>query len=92
MIKSIQHKGLRLYYEKADGSKLPAEQLRKIVRTFDALDAVSTVDDILALGAGIHKLSGDLKDYWSIKVSPNYRIIFRFEAGDIFDIDYLDYH
>jgi proteic killer suppression protein len=37
-------------------------------------------------------LTGGLKDFWSIKVSPNYRIIFRFEDGDIFDVDYLDYH
>ncbi len=40
----------------------------------------------------IYKLTGDLVDYWSIKVIPNYRIIFRFENGDIYDIDFLDYH
>ena len=46
----------------------------------------------MALGSGIHKLSGDLSDFWSIKVSVNYRIIFKFDNGDVFEVDYLDYH
>ncbi|WP_310590138.1 type II toxin-antitoxin system RelE/ParE family toxin [Dyadobacter soli] len=58
----------------------------------DQLDALTCVDDILQLGSGVHKLTGDLSDFWSIKVSPNFRIIFRFENGDVHDVDYLDYH
>ena len=92
MIATINHKNLRIYFEEGNGSKLPHEQLSKIARILSALDAVSSEDDIKTLGSGIHKLSGNLKEYWSIKVSANYRIIFRFEAGDIFDVDYLDYH
>jgi len=92
VIVTINHKNLRLYFEEADGSKLPHEQLKKISRILTALDAVSSEDDIKALGSGIHKLTGNLKDFWSIKVSANYRIIFRLKDGDIFDVDYLDYH
>lgn len=92
MIESIKHKGLRLYYEEGIGLKLPPEQLNKIARILDALDAVSSEQDIKALGLGIHKLSGNMKDFWAIKVNANYRIIFRLEAGNIYDVDYLDYH
>jgi proteic killer suppression protein len=92
VIQTIRHKNLRLYFEEGNGAKLPYEQLAKIARILTALDAISSEDDIKALGSGIHKLTGGLKDFWSIKVSPNYRIIFRFEDGDIFDVDYLDYH
>ncbi len=92
MIVTISHKNLRSYFEDGNGSKLPHEQLLKIARILSALDAVSSEEDIKALGSGIHKLTGNLKDFWSIKVSANYRIIFRFEAGDIFDVDYTDYH
>ncbi len=92
MIVSISHKYLRKYFEDGNGSKLPHEQLTKIARILSALEAISTEDDIKALGSGIHKLAGNLKDYWSIRVSANYRIIFRFEKGDILDIDYIDYH
>ena len=92
MIKSIRHKGLLLYYTEGNGAKLPANQLAKISRILDAMDAISSEDDIKQLGSGIHKLLGGLKDFWSIKVSANYRIIFRFEDGNIHDVDYLDYH
>ena len=92
MILSINHKGLRLYYEDGNGSKLSSEYLKKIARILTSLDAVTSEDDIIALGSGIHKLSGDLSDFWSIKVSVNYRIIFKFDNGDVFEVDYLDYH
>jgi len=42
-----------LYYEEGRGSKLPADQLAKIARILDALDAVTSEDDIKALGSGI---------------------------------------
>ena len=92
MIVSIRHKGLRHYYEEGKGAKLPADQLSKISRILDALDAVCCDDDIRALGSGIHKLSGEMKDFWSIKVSANYRITFRLENGNVHDVDYQDYH
>jgi proteic killer suppression protein len=92
MIQTINHKGLRLFFEKGNGSKLPAEYLSRIALILDALDAVSSEDDIKALGGGIHRLAGNYAGFWSIKVSPNYRIIFRYVKGDIYDVDYVDYH
>jgi proteic killer suppression protein len=92
MIETIRSKALRLYYEDGNGAKLPHEQLAKIARILSALDAISSEDDIRQLGSGIHKLTGDMKDFWSIKVSANYRIVFRFEEGNVFDVDYIDYH
>lgn len=92
MILSIRHKGLLLYYEKGDRSKLPGQYLRKINRIFDQLDALTTEEDIKQIGQGIHKLTGNLSEFWSIKVTPNYRIIFRFADGEVSDVDFIDYH
>jgi proteic killer suppression protein len=92
MIQTITHKGLRLFFEKGNGSRLPSEYLTKIGLILDALDAVTSEDDIKALGGGIHRLTGNYAGFWSIKVSPNYRIVFRYSKGDIFDVDYIDYH
>ena len=92
MIVTIRHKSLRLFYEEGNGAKLPHDQLSKISRILSSLDAVTSDNDIIALGSGIHKLTGNMKEYWSVKVSANYRIIFRFEDGDVFDVDYIDYH
>lgn len=92
LILSIIHKGLRLYYEDGNGSKLSSEYLREIARILTSLDAVPSEGDIVALGFRIHKLLGDLSNFWSIEVSANYRIIFKFDNGDVFEVDYLDYH
>lgn len=92
MIVNIKHKGLRRFYERADGSGLPAPYLRKINRILDQLDAVTSETDILQMGSGIHALSGDRFGFWALHISGNYRIIFRFTDGDIYDVDYLDYH
>lgn len=56
------------------------------------LDAAARPEDMDYPGSGLHKLSGDLKEFWSVKVNANYRIIFRFEDGHAFDVDYRDYH
>lgn len=92
MILSIRHKALRQYYETGNGKGLPADQLRKIARILTALDAVTSENDIVQLGSGIHRLKGDYKGFWAISVSGNYRILFRFEIPDIVDVNYLDYH
>lgn len=92
MVVNIVHKGLRMYYEEGNGQKLPSAQLRKIRRIFDILDAVSSEDDIKSLGYGIHKLKGSYSGFRALSVTGNYRIIFRINKGDIYDVDYLDYH
>ena len=43
-------------------------------------------------GWRLHPLTGALKGFWSISVTGNWRLIFRFEDGDVYDVDYLDYH
>jgi proteic killer suppression protein len=43
-------------------------------------------------GYRLHPLKGSLKGYWSVTVSDNWRIVFRFEEGDALDVDFTDYH
>ena len=43
-------------------------------------------------GYRLHRLSGDLSDFWSVTVSRNWRLIFRFDAGNAHDVDLVDYH
>ena len=92
MIKTIKHKGLRLLFEKGDASKLPASQIEKIEDILSALNIATVKEDMNFPGSGFHELKGDLKDFCSVKVSGNYRIIFRLESGHVYDVNYLDYH
>ena len=43
-------------------------------------------------GYGLHPLRGDLRGMWSISISGNWRITFRFDDGDVYDVDLVDYH
>ncbi|WP_374950688.1 type II toxin-antitoxin system RelE/ParE family toxin [Mucilaginibacter sp.] len=94
MIQGFKHKGLRLLWEQGKSSKLPADQISRIERMLDIIDSAQLVPE--DFGAfqnwNIHKLSGELKDFWRLKVNKNYRIIFRFDGQHAFDLDYIDYH
>ncbi|MDB5231038.1 MAG: plasmid maintenance system killer [Chitinophagaceae bacterium] len=92
MIQSIRHKGLLQFYAEGKTAKLPKEQFSKIARILSALDAISSEKDIMALGLNAHPLKGTYKGFWSLQVTGNYRLIFRWIPPDVFDVDYLDYH
>jgi proteic killer suppression protein len=92
MIISFKHKGLRIFYEKGDPSKLQPQHIRKIQNILTRLDAATNAEMLKVPGYDFHKLSGDLKDFWSVKVDKNYRIIFKFKGENACDVDYLDYH
>jgi proteic killer suppression protein len=68
------------------------EHVAKVGRILSRLDAAPTVADVDAPGFRLHPLKCELKSFWAVHVSANWRIIFRFEDGDAFDVDLLDYH
>ncbi|MDO6429653.1 type II toxin-antitoxin system RelE/ParE family toxin [Flavitalea sp. BT771] len=92
MIASFQHKGLKLFYDKGNASKLQAAHVAKIRLILTRLDAAKNIADMNVPGYGLHQLTGNLAGCWAVKVSGNYRIIFRFIGEDAHDADYLDYH
>jgi proteic killer suppression protein len=94
MILNFKHKGLRLLWEEGKSSKLPTDQIAKIERMLEVIDSIQKVPEDFAAfqNWNLHKLSGDLNDYWSLKVNKNYRIIFKFDGQNAFDVDYTDYH
>ena len=67
----------------------PGAKLRLILT---ALEAAENVNHMRVPAFRLHKLTGKLKGFWSVWVSGNWRVIVRFENGEAFDIDYLDYH
>jgi proteic killer suppression protein len=94
MIQSIKHKGLKLLWETGKGSKLPSDLVTRIEMMLEVIDSLQQVpQDFEAFrNWNVHKLSGELKEYWSLKVNKNFRIIFRFDGKHVLDVDFLDYH
>jgi proteic killer suppression protein len=58
-----------------------------------ALDSAATIADIGAMpGWRLHALKGDLAGQWSLTVTRNWRLVFKFEDGHALDLDLVDYH
>ena len=92
MIESISHKGLKRFFEKDDESSLRPDQVERIRRILLFLNRAKKAEDMNLPGYSFHKLSGNLKGFFSVKVNRNWRIIFRFEEGNAYDITLIDYH
>ena len=91
MIESIKHKGLKLFFEHGDASKLPPEMLSRIRVILAALDAAPTVEFLSQPTLRLHRLQGKLKGYWAV-TRANWRITFAFDNGRAKDVDFVDYH
>ena len=92
MIASFKHRGLRRLYEEDDHRGLSPEQVNKIKRILARLDEATGVMNMALPGFRLHPLKGKLKDVWAVSVSGNWRIVFRFEKGNAYDVDLIDYH
>ncbi len=92
MIKSFIHKGLKKYYEKGITSGIQPKHERKIRLILTNLDQAEIPDDMDLPGLYLHNLKGKRKDIWSVRVSGNWRITFRFTGRDTEIVNYEDYH
>ena len=92
MIRSFRHRGLKRLYERGDRSRVSAELARRLAMALADLDEAVRPTDVDLPGYRLHPLKGRLQGFWSITISANRRIIFRFEDGDTYDVDLVDYH
>lgn len=92
MIRSFRHRGLKRLYEQGDGRRLRADQRDRITDVLFHLDQAQRPGDLDLPGYRLHPLKGDQKGIWSVTISGNWRITFRFEDGDAFEVDLVDYH
>ncbi|NOT18483.1 MAG: Killer protein [Sulfuriferula sp.] len=92
MIKSFRHAGLQRFFETGSKAGINPEHAPRLNRILGVLNSATVIAQIDIPGYKPHKLNGDLAAFWAIKVSSNWRIIFKFEHSEIELIDYLDYH
>jgi proteic killer suppression protein len=92
LIQNFRHKGLQRLYEKADRKGLSPEMTPKIKRIVARLDVAAGPEMMNLPGLKLHPLKGRLKGFWSVWVTGNWRIIFRFDGGHAYDVDLIDYH
>ncbi len=92
MILGFRHRGLKRLYERGDRSKVSPQLVEQVEDILGLLDMAKEPGDMDLPGYRLHRLRGNLRGFWSITVSGNWRIVFRIEGGNAFDIDLIDYH
>jgi proteic killer suppression protein len=92
VIRTFLHNGLKRYFEDAYPRKLPADMVKKIKIRLNVLNRAKELKDVALPGLGFHPLKGDRKGEYAITVTGNYRMTFRFEKGDVLDLNLEDYH
>ena len=71
---------------------MPQHLTRRIRRILTELAAARSARDMELPGYRLHPLRGDRRGQWSVRVSGNWRIVFRFVEGEAVDVDLIDYH
>lgn len=92
MITCFKHKGLKNFFMKADPSGIEQKWVPRIKTRLTVIDATETIDAINLPGYDLHQLKVDRADIWTISVSGNWRITFRFIDGDAEILNLEDYH
>ncbi len=91
VIRSFRHRGLRRFWE-GDPSRTNPALRERLENVLAVLDAAGTAQDVDLPGYRLHSLKGELRGFWSVTISGNWRVTFRIENGDVFDVDLTDYH
>lgn len=92
MIKSFKHKGLESFFYTGKKKGINPDRADKLELILDRLNAAHEIKDMNYPGSNLHKLTGDKKGQYAVKVSGNWRIFFEFFSGDAYVVDYDDYH
>ena len=92
MIRSFKHGGLERYFVRGSKSGIPTQFAPRIRLILGRLHASVKPQDLDLPGLHLHELKGKRKSSWSVRVSGNWRITFKFDGEDAVDIDFEDYH
>ncbi|MCK5231975.1 MAG: type II toxin-antitoxin system RelE/ParE family toxin [Desulfobulbaceae bacterium] len=96
MITIFDHKGLKKFFESGSKRGIKPEHEARLKMILARLDASKSEEDMKLPGFKLHSLDKkgklDFRGHWSVSVSGNWRITFKFENGNAVNVNYLDYH
>lgn len=92
MIKSFRHKGLADFFRTGNARKVQAKHVKRLRMILTMLNAAIHARQMDSPGLRLHPLKGKPEGRWAVDVDENYRVIFRFEEGHAYEVDYGDYH
>jgi toxin HigB-1 len=88
VIRNFRHKGSAALYQQDSTRGINQAHAKRLRQMLALLDSAMEIDDMDAPGLRLHRLKGNMAGFYAVNVSGNWRVIFRFEAGNALDIDY----
>lgn len=92
MIKSWKHKGLKDFFTSGDITGVKVDHVKRLKIILQRLNAAVKPEDMDTPGMKFHKLKGNFKNFYSVTVNKNWRIIFKFNDQNAILVNYCDYH
>ena len=92
MIISFRHRGLEKYFTTGSKAGIQSRHAKRLTLILGRLHASTSPQDMNLPGLHLHELTGNRKGTWSVRVSGNWRITFKFKGEDAELVDYEDYH
>jgi len=93
MIKTFADRRTQQLYVTGRAKRFPPDIAKRSARKLEYLDLATCLDDLrVPLGNRLHALEGNRKGQYSISINDQWRICFRFDDGDVYDVEICDYH
>ncbi len=92
MIRKFRHRGLERFFSQGVRTGIQPTHANRVRLILGRLDASTGPNDMNLPGLHLHELKGRRSGRWSVRVSGNWRVTFRFAGPDATDVDYEDYH
>ena len=93
MIKSFADGDTEELFVRGKSKRLPSDIVKRAIRRLEYIDLAASLDDLRVPPSNrLHALKGDRKGQWSISTNDQWRICFRFEKGNAYDVEITDYH
>jgi proteic killer suppression protein len=92
VIRSFKHRGLERYFERGTKAGIPTQQASRIRLILGRLNVSIAPLDMNLPGLHLHELQGRKSGTWSVRVSGNWRMTFKFNGEDAIDVNLEDYH
>ena len=93
MLRSFADKATESFYVTGKSRRFPDDIHRRAAMRLTQLNAATRVEDLrLPPSNRLEALRDDRHGQWSIRINNQWRICFRFDDGDAFDVEIVDYH
>ena len=92
MIRKFKHRGLKELFESGKAKGVNPQHVTRLRQIIALLETAETLEDMDLPGLKLHELQCQRKGTWAVNVSGNWRVTFKMQEGDAFDVNYEDYH